>query len=337
MVTWMATTEAWTALETASQFGVVGRRAGDRDGVVAVLADGGERRRAAGRRRVVVGQRVHDAPVATAATIAAAAAAETTGIHVRRLRCVGTCRGAGGRDGLARVAAAGCGTWPGRAAAVRDAACPTGRGGLLLERAPGPAPRRAGRRPAGRAGRPRPARPAAALGGLVRGALVGRGGRVRRRERVGRVRRGSDRQRLRRLDGRKRLGRAATGGERLGRRAVWGVLVGGWSAGRLVGAVLGGAWSSCVASLVEVHHTGPRWRHPSQNLGIGCEFRMDPGLQSWQRVRDRRGDLARRAARRARGGRSGRRGPPRRSAPVPGAASAGSSPSTSPTRVCRTP
>src|SRR4051794_26727477 len=94
MVTWMATTEACTALETACQSGscddepetgtvsllswpIVARDAGRPVSFDASSEDS-----------------VYETPaVAIAAMIAAAAAAEVTGIQVRRLRSVTTCVG----------------------------------------------------------------------------------------------------------------------------------------------------------------------------------------------------------------------------------------------------
>ena len=203
---WMATTDCWTALATASQFG--SSDVESETGTVSLLdwpmvaSDAGRSVEPSPSDSACVRP-----PVATAATIAAAAAAEVTGSQRLRLRCVGT---------------------PPCGAAAR--AVPRSRRPAAAP-APGRARRRAGRPPTGRGGRPRTGRRApllrgvllgglllrgvvlrrGALGRLVRGALVRRGGGVRRRERVGRVRRRRQR----------RVGRAAAASRRRAAAAGW--------------------------------------------------------------------------------------------------------------------
>ena len=208
--------------------------------------------------------------MATAATIAAAAAADGHGEPEAALalrRDAALRRGRPGRAGPRRR---------------RPAAAPS----------PGRGWRRAGRPPTGRGGRPRTGRraPAAAgglllrsvllLGGvlgrgalrcLVRGALVRRGGRVRRRERVGRVRlRRSGRQRLRLVDAAAAASRPTGGSGWVG--CVWGC----WSAAFGCRSRRSQGWSSSVCPPWSRYITpGRAGGSASQNLGIGCEFRVD--------------------------------------------------------------
>ena len=108
----MATTEAWTALETASQSGLSDVE--PETGTVSLLSApivASEAGRPAEPDASSSDSVCTTPPVATAATIAAAAAAEVTGIHVRRLRCVGT-TGAGPCGAYCCWPAGTCsGTW----------------------------------------------------------------------------------------------------------------------------------------------------------------------------------------------------------------------------------
>ena len=305
VVTEMATTEDWTALETASQSGLsdVEPETG-----TASLSSAPMVASEAGRPAELAASSSDSActrpPVATAATIARGRGGRRHGdpraaLALRRDDRAGPCGAY-----CCSPAGAWWGTWYG-GRLVHDRLL---RDGRVLDR------RHAARRPTGRDGRPRPGAAACAAACLAAWAAS-----YAARWSAGAAGCGGVNGLVGCAAGATGSGCVAwTGGsgwvdatgasagsrdgrDRLGRRD-WAVLGRADRLGRLVRASLApfsGVVVMVVASLVEYHYTGPRWNHPSQNLGIGCEFRMDLGLSPGRACADARRRPARRSARRA--------------------------------------